>query len=232
LTPGGASAILAPVLLPLFPLPDVVHFPGTPLPLHIFEPRYRALVADLLALPERERRIGMVLEARAADTGALELFEPGTAGRLVAHEGLPDGRSKIVLLGEFRFAIEREVDGAPYRRAIVRRLPDQLPLAAPEAAESLRRELLDAALPVARETAARCGFGVEDLAELAAPERLARLVNRLAAGLDLPALRKQKLLAAPLAERAAMLAAILRSRARVLDALRPYRHLAAEPARQ
>lgn len=220
------------MLLPIFPLPDVVHFPGAPLPLHIFEPRYRELLVDLLALPERERRIGMVLEARDADSGELELLEPGTAGRLIAHEPRPDGRSDIVLLGEFRFAIEREIEGKPYRQAEVRRLDDALPLAAADEVARLRAELLDAALPVARETADRCGFSLEDLAALARPDRFPLLVNRLAAALDLPPLRKQVLLAEPLVERAASLAGVLRSRARVLESLRPFRHLAGDPDRQ
>jgi len=220
------------VLLPLFPLPNVVHFPGAPLPLHIFEPRYRELVADLLARPEAERRIGMMLETRDADSGELELLEPGTAGRLIAHQALPDGRSDIVLLGEFRFALEREVEGRSYRQAIVRRLADEAPAIAADEIERLRAELLDAALPVARESAERCGFSLEDLAALARADRFPLLVNRLAAALDLPPLRKQMLLAEPLVERAAALAGVLRSRARVLDALRPWRHLAAFPDRQ
>jgi len=220
------------VLLPIFPLPNVVHFPGAPLPLHIFEPRYRELVADLLARPEAERRIGMVLAARDADSGVVELLEPGTAGRMIACEALPDGRSDIVLLGEFRFAIEREIEGKPWRQAIVRRLADEAPAIAADEIDRLRSELLDAAVPVARETAERCGFSLEDLASLARPDRFPLLVNRLAAALDLPPLRKQMLLAEPLLERAASLAGLLRSRARVLDALRPWRHLAAFPDRQ
>jgi Lon protease-like protein len=220
------------VLLPIFPLPGVVHFPGTALPLHIFEPRYRVMVADLLAQPERDRLIGMVLCATDAETGIRELVEPGTAGRLVAHEPLPDGRSNIRLIGQFRFAIEREVDGRPYRQAVVRPLADRLPPEADQEIEELRRTLLDAALPVARETGDRCGFHLEDLAALARPERFAELVNGLAAALDLPPLRKQMLLAEPLVARAASLAGVLKSRARVLDALRPYRHLAAESGLQ
>jgi Lon protease-like protein len=219
------------VLLPLFPLPDVVHFPGTSLPLHIFEPRYREMVADLLLLPPAERRVGMVFQALDADSGAPELVEPGTAGRLVAHQPLPDGRSNIRLHGEFRFTIEEEVGGRPYRRAVVRPLSDRLPPEADEEIARLRRELLDAALPVARETGARCGFDLGDLAELAPPERFPLLVNRLAAALDLPPLRKQMLLAEPLVQRAASLAGVLASRARVLEALRPYRHLAADTER-
>ena len=220
------------MLLPIFPLPNVVHFPGAPLPLHIFEPRYRELVADLLARPAAERRIGMVLTARDADSGEVELLEPGTAGRMIACEPLSDGGSDIVLLGEFRFAIEQEIEGRSYRQAIVRRLADEAPAIAADEIDRLRSELLDAAVPVARETAERCGFSLEDLASLARPDRFPLLVNRLAAALDLPPLRKQMLLAEPLVERAASLAGVLRSRARVLDSLRPWRHVADHPDRQ
>jgi len=220
------------VLLPLFPLPNVVHFPGTLLPLHIFEPRYRQMVDELLELPAAERRVGMILVARDAETRGLELLEPGTAGRLVEHELLPDGRSNIVLAGEFRFAIDREIEGKPYRRAVVRPLPDGTPLEAEEEAAELQRRILDLALPVARECVERCGFALDDLAGLGEPRRLPILVNRLAAALDLPPLRKQALLAEPMVARAASIAGILRSRVAVLDALRPFRGQSRTPELQ
>ena len=126
-------------LLPLFPLPNVVHFPGTLLPLHIFEPRYRAMVRDLLDLPEPERLVGMLLSGGPPEPGegAQTLVLPGTAGRLVGVEPLADGRFDILLHGEFRFEIAEEVGGKPYRRARVRPLPEGGP-----AAESLREGLL------------------------------------------------------------------------------------------
>jgi len=220
------------VLLPLFPLPNVVHFPGTRLPLHIFEPRYRTMVTELLELPAAERRVGMILVARDVETRELELLEPGTAGRLVEHEALPDGRSNIVLQGEFRFAIDREIEGRPYRRAVVRPLADRAPLEHEEQAAELQRRILDLALPVAMECLDRCGFAPSDLAGLGEPRRLALLVNRLAASLDLPPLRKQALLAEPLVARAASVAGILRSRVAVLEALRPYRATAGNPEMQ
>ena len=98
--------------LPLFPLPDVVHFPRTALRLHVFEPRYRQLVRDLEAQEEQVRWIGMVLLKPGPELGfgrPPEVFPEGTAGRLLEVEPLPDGRSNIVLQGEFRFAIEREI---------------------------------------------------------------------------------------------------------------------------
>ncbi|KAB2968333.1 MAG: ATP-dependent protease, partial [Thermoanaerobaculia bacterium] len=129
------------LVLPLFPLPDVVHFPATRLPLHIFEPRYREMVADLLARPAGERRVGMILAAPDPATGAAALLQPGCAGRLVEHEPLADGRSNIVLEGEFRFEVEALLDGRPWRRARVRALEERLPAVEHERASRLETEL-------------------------------------------------------------------------------------------
>ncbi len=231
MTGGRARLSSAGVLLPLFPLPNVVHFPGTRLPLHIFEPRYRRMILDLLAQPAAERRIGMMLVARPLEGGEPEILEPGCAGRLVAHEPLADGRSNIVLEGEFRFAIEEELSGLPYRRAWVRRLADDVALLEAENAERLHGELVSLALRVARAAGDKAPLAARELAGFADPRALAGLANQLAARLDLPALRKQSLLAEPPLARAGELAGILRARLRLLDALAPFRHLAAAAER-
>lgn len=213
------------MLLPLFPLPDVVHFPGTRLPLHVFEPRYRQMVADLLALPPEERRIGMILASPRHEPAIGELLQPGCAGLLVEHQPLEDGRSNILLEGEFRFVIDREVGGRPYRRALVRKLPESLPLIDAERGEQLQRQLVGL---VERLIRAQPDGSPLDLAALGgtASRPLPALVNRLAAQLDLPPLRKQTLLAREPLERAEEVAGILRSRITLLDTLAPYRHLA------
>jgi hypothetical protein len=220
---------MAPLLLPLFPLPDVVHFPGTTLPLHVFEPRYRTMVEDLLERPGPERRIGMILTARDEATGAPELLEPGCAGRLVTHEALEDGRSNIVLLGEFRFTLERELAGRPYRRALVRPLADEIRQIDAERAGRLEREIAHLVAEVAAASGASWPVDLAGLAGLGRPGALPALVNRLAAGIDLPALRKQTLLAEPPLERAEQLAGILRSRLRLLSLIAPFRQPAGEP---
>jgi Lon protease-like protein len=96
------------VLLSLFPLPNVVLFPGMPLPLHIFEPRYRRMIADAL---ETCRTIGMThlrpgWEAEYADRPAL--YPVGCAGLIERHEALDDGRCNILLRGQSRFRILEE----------------------------------------------------------------------------------------------------------------------------
>jgi Lon protease-like protein len=89
----------------LFPLSGALLYPGLSLPLHIFEPRYRALVSDALA---RDRRIGMIQPQRA-EAGA-PLYAVGTLGRISDVEALEDGRFNIVLAGESRFRITRELE--------------------------------------------------------------------------------------------------------------------------
>ena len=89
----------------IFPLPGAILFPGLHLPLHIFEPRYRALVTDALA---RDRRIGMIQPERPEEGSPL--FRVGCVGKIVDVEAKDDGRFEIVLEGEARFAILRELD--------------------------------------------------------------------------------------------------------------------------
>jgi len=104
--------------LPLFPLPGVVLLPGTTLPLHIFESRYRAMVADVL---EGDRTIGMAMlrpgwEASEEDPS---IYPVGGAGEIVESEKLEDGRYNILLEGRFRYRIVEEPPSSPYRIARV-----------------------------------------------------------------------------------------------------------------
>jgi uncharacterized protein len=111
------------VLLPIFPLPDVVFFPETELPLHVFEPRYRELVSDAL---DGERTIGVQLldPTRPIDPeGRAGMFEIGCAGTIVDYEPLDDGRSNILLKGLFRYRIGSERGGKAYRLAEVEQIP-------------------------------------------------------------------------------------------------------------
>ncbi len=104
----------------LFPLPNVVLFPNVFLPLHIFEPRYRAMVKDALAA---DGIIGMVLLRGASDARPMEIpaiYPVGCSGLITHSECLPDGRYNIILRGleKFRVIAEDAVDDAcPYRLA-------------------------------------------------------------------------------------------------------------------
>ena len=102
-----------PLPIPVFPLAGALLFPRAQLPLHIFEPRYRAMVRDALA---GDRLIGMVQPRDQNDPPAL--FETGCLGRIESVEELEDGRFNIVLEGLTRFRIARELEtDTPYRRA-------------------------------------------------------------------------------------------------------------------
>ncbi len=105
--------------IPLFPLPGVVLLPGTILPLHIFEPRYRALVGDALA---GDRTIGMAMLRpgwEASDADDPKIYPIGGAGEIVESEELEDGRFNILLEGRFRYRIVEESPSDPYRTARV-----------------------------------------------------------------------------------------------------------------
>ena len=103
---------MAVTRLPIFPLAGAILFPGLQLPLHIFEPRYRTLVGSALA---RDRRIAMI-QPQGPDEGA-PLYAIGCVGRIADVEALDDGRYNIVLEGEARFRVLRELDVAtPYRQ--------------------------------------------------------------------------------------------------------------------
>lgn len=123
--------------LALFPLPAVL-FPGSPLPLHVFEPRYRALVADVQAAPRPERHFGVVAACRPAGmtTGAQlsDLRDVGTTARLLEVDSLPDGRYELSAVGARRFRLLELVDDdRPYLVGRVEWIdqPDGPPTATP-----------------------------------------------------------------------------------------------------
>lgn len=123
---GAAAAPLSAVVrmtarrLAIFPLSGAILFPGLQLPLHIFEPRYRTLVADALA---KDGRIGMIQPQGPGD--AAPLFAIGCVGKIDDVEALDDGRYNIVLEGEARFRLLREVEAAtPYRQIDAELIPD------------------------------------------------------------------------------------------------------------
>ncbi len=111
-------------IIPLFPLPNIVFFPNSLLPLHVFEPRYRQMVEDII---DSERMIGMVLlrpgwEKNYYDNP--EIFSVGCMGRIISIELERDGRSNIVLYGLKRVRIVEILHDVPYRLARVNLMED------------------------------------------------------------------------------------------------------------
>ncbi len=109
--------------LSIFPLPGALLFPGMHLPLHIFEPRYRALISDSMA---RDRRIGMIQPMTATGAGGERpgLYDIGCVGKIAEVEALDDGRYNLVLEGVALFRVLRELDVAtPFRQVEAELLP-------------------------------------------------------------------------------------------------------------
>ena len=113
----------APTRLSIFPLPGALLFPGMHLPLHIFEPRYRAMVSDAMV---RDRRIGMIQPIGSAGGGGDRpaLYDIGCVGKIAEVEALDDGRYNLVLEGIALFRVLRELDVAtPFRQVEAELLP-------------------------------------------------------------------------------------------------------------
>jgi len=117
---------MLPLTIPIFPLPTVVLFPNVFLPLHIFEPRYRAMVSDAL---DEDRIIGMVLLRPGWEQdydGRPPVYPVGCAGLITHAERLSDGRFNIVLQGLEKFRILDEDDSQSYRLARIDSIEETL----------------------------------------------------------------------------------------------------------
>jgi uncharacterized protein len=172
-----------PAVIPLFPLPNVVLFPQMPMPLHVFEPRYRKMVGDAL---ETHRTIGMTLLQPGWEPeyqGRPAVYPIGCAGTIEQNEPLENGRYNILLRGTTRFRIVTEHDGEPYRLARVEALDD---VTGDEASlEDLRRKVL-----------AAIGRGSDGPASLVLQAELPHdvFVNALCQTLNLAPVERQSLL--------------------------------------
>ncbi len=112
-----SSSIAAIRELPLFPLPEVVLFPSRPLPLHIFEFRYRIMMNTIL---ENDRRFGVLM----FDPVRGEIANIGCCAEIVHYQRLPDDRMKIWTLGQQRFRVLEYVREKPYRVGLVEWIED------------------------------------------------------------------------------------------------------------
>ena len=186
-------------LLPIFPLPNVVLFPNVFLPLHIFEPRYREMVADAVA---SDRMMGMVL-LRPGWQHEYEQRPPvypvGCSGVITHVEQLADGRYNIVLRGVERFRILEEDHAKSYRLALVEPVPERSGSGDDRAAiqrqrsklESLLAPTIERSLSGAAQTEST-GGGHDSKIPPTMPDE--DLVNALAQYLDLEPVEKQALL--------------------------------------
>jgi Lon protease-like protein len=172
-----------PTTIPIFPLPDVVLFPHMPLPLHIFEPRYRKMTADAMA---GDKVIGMTLLRPGWESdyeGRPPVYPIGCAGQIEECVRLEDGRFNIRLKGLSRFRILSEEEREPYRLARIETLEDEIGDAA----------ALDAARKRVFAAIGRASDGPSFL--VAQPELPAELfVNAVCQALSLSPVEKQSLL--------------------------------------
>jgi uncharacterized protein len=203
-------------LLPLFPLPNLVFFPKTRLPLHVFEPRYRQMVTDAL---QGEKRFGIVLLRPGWETeyfGAPAIHQCGTLGTIEQAVSLDDGRFNLLVHGDVRFRVLSEVAGEPYRTARVVATPETS--RTPEDAYAQREWLAELARTYLK--------FLPD--QMSVPEietvGLDSLTNALIMSLNLEVEEKQRLLEIDdVVTRAERVGADLESRVESLRFLAPYR---------
>ena len=213
--------------LPLVPLTDVVHFPRTELRLHVLDPSFAQLFHHLAELEEDSRWLGVVLlkpGPRLDPDGRLAIFPGGTAARVLDLETHPDGHSDLVLYGETRFELQREIPNVPYREALVRLVEEPWFNERDAGVMAVRKAIVGLLRSLCEELGEKLPLDVDDLASGDCPYE--ELVNRVACRVDLPAVRKLQLLTESLLERGLSVLSILRSRQQVLNMLRPYRRLA------
>jgi uncharacterized protein len=179
--------------LPMFPLSTVL-FPGMRLPLHIFEPRYRQLVADLLGRPE-PRQFGVIAIRRGRETGVdgvAALHEVGCVATVRQVESREDGRYDLLTVGAQRFRLRTLDRSLPYLRGEIEPLPDET--GEPAAAARVTAQVQQAFRGYLNALADR-GGGVISVADLPDEPVLLSYIVGAAMIIDLP--DRQSLLAAP-----------------------------------
>jgi len=210
-------------LLPLFPLPDLVFFPSTRLPLHVFEPRYRKMISDAL---EGDQRFGIVLLRpgwQADYQGAPPVHRCGTLGTIEQFVTLDDGRYNLLVRGDVRFRIIDEVGRDPYRTARVIVQPQIT--ASTDDAYAQREWLADLSKQYLQYLPNQIPVPEIETVGLEA------LTNALIMSLNVESEEKQKLLEIDdLIERAEQIGSELTNRIEMLQFLQPYRR-ANDPSR-
>ena len=180
------------IVIPLFPLPTTVFYPNTSLPLHIFEPRYRSMVADAL---NGKGEIGMILLRPGWESdyqGTPEIMTIGCLGKIEHHSKLPEGKYNILLSGLYRFRILNEIKGKIYRQAQVEFLKeinnkDLTPISCPAKEKLIRvMQLYLKNLPE--------GTKIEQALDMKNCCKLGEFVDKLTHHFDLPVNKMQEFL--------------------------------------
>ena len=181
------------VELPLFPL-NVVLFPGMPMPLHIFEERYKAMIGDCL---EREAPFGIVLIKEGKEAGEpAEPVQIGTTARIVQMERLPEGRMNIMTKGEKRFELVAITQRLPHLVGQVRYLAEE----AGEGPSSAIAEIKEGYATFLRNLTALAGGWTSQAEVPEDPITLSFAVaSSLASSIEMPTVIRQELLELPTA---------------------------------
>jgi hypothetical protein len=120
----ASKVFMLPAILPLFPLPQVVLFPQTFLPLHVFEPRYQELTVEVL---NSHHHLVLALMRENPDPGSLgetaAIFPTGCLAEIVRAEPLTGGRWNLLLQGKDAVQILEEIPGRAFRQARIELLP-------------------------------------------------------------------------------------------------------------
>jgi uncharacterized protein len=203
-------------VLPIFPLPNLVFFPNTRLPLHVFEPRYRQMITDAL---KADKRFGIVLLRPGWEAdyfGKPAVHQWGTLGTIEQAVPLDDGRFNILVRGDVRFRIVGEIENVPYRRARVVAQPEVE--RKPDEAYAQREWLADLARQYIKYLPDQMAVPEIDTVALDA------LANALIMSLNLEVEEKQKLLEIDdLIDRSEQIGKELQNRVESLRFLAPYR---------
>lgn len=178
--------------LPLFPLNNVVLFPGMKLPLHIFEERYRNMIG---ACSDHDTPFGILLIKEGQEVGEpAEPFTVGTTARITQVERLEDGRMNILTQGERRFEVVEVIQQVPHLVGLVKYLEDD----SSEVAEVLLQEIRQEFTTFLQHQATIAGSWSRQINVTEDPSRLfSEVMSSLAANVELPRELRQKLLESP-----------------------------------
>ncbi len=179
----GKTPPIGPCVVPVFPLPGVFLFPGCVMPLHVFEPRYRQMVQDLLDRPGR-LVMGTIADGQKAANGAPAVHPVAGLGEIGRHEKLEDGRYLIWLVGLCRVRIREVESDRLYRNVAIEPLAE---VPVPPEDEAALRERVQTAL------LSRC----EEFLNLPAGVPLTHLVDLLLQRLQLTPGRMNELYSEP-----------------------------------